>query len=100
MDNLDNLIKAIKHIERHKNENRDYIFLDYYNLTSEDLEYLIKKCKDFFTNLTCLSLKGNNLTYVPKSLNQLTKLIQLDLSANQITDIPTNLSKIKHFKNN
>ena len=94
---MNDFIDAIKHIEWYKNENRDYIFLDNCSLTSEDLQYLIEKYKNFFKNLTCLSLAGNDITYVPKSLNQLTKLIQLNLSDNPIKDIPSNFLKIKHF---
>eukprot|EP00092_Neocalanus_flemingeri_P068949 GFUD01084367.1.p1 GENE.GFUD01084367.1~~GFUD01084367.1.p1 ORF type:complete len:519 (+),score=186.79 GFUD01084367.1:53-1558(+) len=42
----------------------------------------------FLTNLTSLVLKGNSLTSIPTSLNNLKKLKLLDLSLNSISTLP------------
>ena len=53
-------------------------------LTTKDLQKLIQKNPDFFSNLRSLDLSRNNLTTVPTEIEEFTNLIDLFLSGNPL----------------
>jgi Leucine-rich repeat (LRR) protein len=48
--------------------------------------------------LTILSLRGNNLTYIPDELGRIPRLRVLNLSVNKICNLPFSLTKLKQLQ--
>lgn len=61
---------------------------------------LIQEISYLFTiqNLTVLSLRNNQLDYIPPSISQLTRLVELNIGGNQIRFLPKEITKLESLQ--
>ena len=69
------------------------------SLTTEGLEQLIRNNRVFFSNIKLLSLVGNDLSSLPKSIGLLTKLTYLSLVGNKLSSLPESIKKLTKLRN-